>query len=45
MFWALKWTFLSLSGENKDFASVKNIKAGEGDWICVKEVLVWAIEI
>ena len=36
---ALKWLFPSLPGELKDSVSVKKIVVGEGEWICVKEVL------
>ena len=41
---ALKWLFPSLPGEAKDSVSVKKLLAGEGDWECVKEALVWIID-
>ena len=40
---ALKWLFLSLTGESNDLVRVKRILAGEGDWACVKEVLGWTL--
>ena len=42
---ALKWLFPSLLGELKESVSMKKLVAGEGDWTCVKEVLVWILDI
>ena len=36
---ALKWLFLYLPGNIKDWSSVENLLAGEGEWTCVEEVL------
>ena len=41
---ALKWIFLSLPGYSKDSVRIENLIAGEGDWICVKEVLGWTMD-
>ena len=36
---ALKWLFPPLPDETKDSVIVKKLKAGEGNWTCVKEVM------
>ena len=42
---ALKWLLLSLPGEYKYSLRVKNILAGEGHEICIKEFLGWTIDM
>ena len=42
---ALKRLLLSLPGELKDSVSVKKLVAGEGGWNCVKEFLMWILDM
>ena len=42
---ALKWLSPSVPGESKDSVSVKKLLAGEGDWICAKEVLGCTVDM
>ena len=41
---SLKCIFTSLPRKTKNSIRVKNLMAGKGDWICVKEVLRWMID-
>ena len=41
---ALEWIFPSFLGESKYPMTVKKLKAGEGNWTYVMEVLGWNID-